>query len=93
MAARYGGEEFAIILPDTDGPAAFRMAERVRKSLSERLIKVGDEQIRITGSCGVSATDLGYSTPETLIHSADEALYASKETGRNRTSLAGAPRG
>ncbi len=93
MAARYGGEEFAIILPDTDGPAAFRMAERVRKALSERPIKVGDEQIRITGSCGVSATDLGYSTPETLIHSADEALYASKETGRNRTSLAGAPRG
>ncbi len=92
MAARYGGEEFAIILPDTDGPAAFRMAERLRKSLSERVVKFGDEQIRITGSCGVSATDLGYATPEALIHSADEALYASKETGRNRTSLAGAPR-
>jgi diguanylate cyclase (GGDEF)-like protein len=71
MAARYGGEEFAIILPDTDGPAAFRMAERLRKSLSERVVKFGDEQIRITGSCGVSATDLGYATPEALIHSAD----------------------
>ena len=92
LPARYGGEEFAIILPETDGAAAFRMAERVRKALQNRVIKVGDEQIRITASCGVSATDLGYATPEALIHSADEALYASKETGRNRTSLAGAPR-
>ena len=91
-AARYGGEEFAVILPDTDGPAAFRMAERLRKALSNRVIKISDQQIRITASCGVSATDLGYATPESLIHSADEALYASKETGRDRTSLAGAPR-
>ncbi len=91
-AARYGGEEFAIILPDTDGPAAFRMAERLRKALSSRVIKISDQQIRVTASCGVSATDLGYATPESLIHSADEALYASKETGRDRTSLAGAPR-
>ena len=92
LAARYGGEEFAIVLPETDGPAAFRMAERLRKALADRVIKIGDEQLKITASCGVSATDLGYATPEELIHSADEALYASKETGRNRTSLAGAPR-
>ena len=93
MAARYGGEEFAIILPDTDGPAAFRMAERVRKALSECVLDIGHEQLRISGSCGVSATDLGYDTPDALVRSADEALYASKATGRNRTSLAGAPRG
>jgi diguanylate cyclase (GGDEF)-like protein len=92
LAARYGGEEFAVILPETDGPAAFRMAERLRKALAGRVIKAGQEQIRITASCGVSATDLGYLTPADLIRSADEALYASKETGRNRTSLAGAPR-
>lgn len=92
LAARYGGEEFAVILPDTDGAAAFRMAERLRKALADRVIKVGSEPIRITASCGVSATDLGYTTIEELIRSADEALYASKETGRNRTSLAGAPR-
>lgn len=93
MAARYGGEEFAIILPDTDGPAAFRMAERVRKALAEGVMHVGQEQVRISASCGVSATDLGYDTPDALVRSADEALYASKATGRNRTSLAGAPRG
>jgi diguanylate cyclase (GGDEF)-like protein len=92
LAARYGGEEFAIILPETDGPAAFRMAERLRRALADRVIKTGHEQVRITASCGVSATDLGYLTPAELIRSADEALYASKETGRNRTSLAGAPR-
>ena len=92
MGARYGGEEFAIILPDTDGAAAFRLAERLRKALADRAISVGRDQIRITASLGVSASDLGYETPEELIRSADEALYASKETGRNRTSLAGAPR-
>jgi diguanylate cyclase (GGDEF)-like protein len=68
------------------------MAERLRKALANRVIKISDQQIRVTASCGVSATDLGYTTPESLIHSADEALYASKETGRDRTSLAGAPR-
>jgi diguanylate cyclase (GGDEF)-like protein len=92
LAARYGGEEFAVILPDTDGGAAFRMAERLRNALSERVVTVGDETIRVTASCGVSALDLGYATPQALVQSADEALYASKETGRNRTSLAGAPR-
>ena len=92
LAARYGGEEFAVILPDTDGPAAFRMAERLRKSLAAKVIKAANEPVQITASCGVSATDLGYATPDELIRSADEALYASKETGRNRTSLAGAPR-
>lgn len=92
LTARYGGEEFAVILPDTDGPAAFRMAERVRKALADCVVDVGREQVRISGSCGVSATDLGYDTAEALIRSADEALYASKATGRNRTSLAGAPR-
>ena len=92
LAARYGGEEFAVILPDTDGGAAFRMAERLRKALSDRVVTAGEDRIRISGSCGVSGTDLGYGTPDALIRSADEALYASKETGRNRTSLAGAPR-
>lgn len=92
LAARYGGEEFAVVLPDTDGAAAFRMAERVRKALADRVIKVGEQVIQVTASCGVSGTDLGYATPDRLLHSADEALYASKETGRNRTSLAGAPR-
>ena len=92
LGARYGGEEFAVILPDTDGAAAFRLAERMRKALAGRVIKVGRDQIRISASLGVSASDLGYETPEELIRSADEALYASKETGRNRTSLAGAPR-
>lgn len=92
LAARYGGEEFAVILPDTDGPAAFRMAERLRAALADRVVHAPEDDLRITASCGVSATDLGYTTPETLVRSADEALYASKETGRNRTSLAGSPR-
>jgi diguanylate cyclase (GGDEF)-like protein len=69
------------------------MAERLRNALADRAIRVSSETLRITASCGVSATDLGYRTSEALIRSADEALYASKETGRNRTSLAGAPRG
>ena len=92
LGARYGGEEFAVILPDTDGAAAFRLAERIRKALAAREINIGRDQVRITASVGVSASDLGYDTPDELIRSADEALYASKETGRNRTSLAGAPR-
>lgn len=80
FVARYGGEEFAIILPNTDRLSALKAAEKVRKcvessSWAERAITV---------SVGVSTFP-----PEAigdqlqLISSADQALYLSKESGRN----------
>lgn len=88
LAARYGGEEFALILPNTDGANAFRLAERVRSAIERRPLQIDGEKVSVTASLGVAATDQGYLTEEELIRAADEALYASKQTGRNRSSLA-----
>lgn len=88
LAARYGGEEFALILPGTDGANAFRMAERVRKGIEARRFMVDGEHIPLTASLGIAATDQGYTKEDEMIRAADEALYASKQTGRNRSSLA-----
>jgi diguanylate cyclase (GGDEF)-like protein len=92
LAARYGGEEFALILPGTDGGSAFRMAERVRKAIEARPLEVDGDRVSVTASLGVAATDQGYLEEDALIRAADEALYASKQTGRNRSSLAAGAR-
>ncbi|MER3495384.1 MAG: hypothetical protein C4320_00245, partial [Armatimonadota bacterium] len=83
LAARYGGEEFVLVLPGTDADTAFATAERLRMSIE------GEEwQHRpITISVGI-ATRSSDGTPAELIEAADQALYASKRAGRNRTTHA-----
>lgn len=79
FVARYGGEEFAVVLPETDIEDAMTAVERFRAA-----IESGDWRHRqVTASFGV-ATFNGHDSIEALIRDADEALYHSKETGRNR---------
>jgi diguanylate cyclase (GGDEF)-like protein len=92
IVARYGGEEFAIVLPETGEKAAFDMAEAVRARIDSENIphkssKVADH---VTISVGV-ATWLPEksSKVDMLLAAADEALYKSKETGRNQVTSAG----
>jgi diguanylate cyclase (GGDEF)-like protein len=81
--ARYGGEEFCVMLPGVNVFDAKKIAELLRRRISEG---VCGNNIRITGSFGVAGLSQGAANMSELIKHADEALYESKKTGRNRVS-------
>jgi two-component system, cell cycle response regulator len=86
VAARYGGEEFTVLLPNTDSPDAFRVADGLRGEFSGMVHRQGDKELRRTLSIGV-ATELParlLRSVEELLRTADEALYRAKAGGRNR---------
>lgn len=89
--ARWGGEEFAVLLPETTKSGARAVAEQIRRSIERgKIHRLGThEQIGgITISIGVAAYTSGGSIVE-LLDQADQALYLSKEQGRNRTTVYG----
>lgn len=86
IIGRYGGEEFGIILPSTSLEDSCFLAERVREIIAQTPVPFQDKQIRVSISMGVSEFKPGLPNFEQLIHEADQALYASKEAGRNRVT-------
>ena len=88
-AARYGGEEFTVLLPGTPAVGAQSVAEVIRKAVaSAQLVRADNKQPlgQITISAGV-ATYEGESDVMDFIDRADRALYESKNSGRNRTTI------
>jgi diguanylate cyclase (GGDEF)-like protein/putative nucleotidyltransferase with HDIG domain len=81
-AARVGGEEFTLILPDTDREGAFALAERLRRALRDEF---ASDPTPVTVSFGLAIYPEHGETAAALLHAADEALYAAKQSGRNRT--------
>ena len=84
ILGRYGGEEFTIILPNTNSEKAFKIAEHFRKKI-EALIFTELEK-RVTISLGIATFPEHGKTVSELIAIADQALYHSKNTGRNKTT-------
>jgi two-component system, cell cycle response regulator len=82
--ARYGGEEFAVILPATTWEDSTSAATRLQVAVS----RVSSPS-PVTASAGVATFPTGASGAATLIKAADEALYRSKRSGRNRVTRAG----
>jgi len=85
--ARVGGEEFAILLPVTNGEAAYNVAEKIRGVIEERDFVYDGKQLKITMSFGISELDTkidGARSLKELLELADKRLYSSKEHGRNR---------
>ena len=88
-AARYGGEEFAVLLPGLSPSQAFVVAETIRLKVEQWC---GETAIT-TVSVGVASIVPDAKSEWTnLIQAADEALYAAKANGRNRTVLATGPK-
>ena len=83
--ARYGGEEMSVILPHTDLPGAYAIAERVRTTIEalEVPLAAGGGSLRVTASLGVAASADG--NKDALIVRADGALLLAKRQGKNRT--------
>lgn len=87
IAGRYGGEEFAVLMPDTDKHGGAMFAERLRAAVEALDVMHEGESIRCTISLGVADMVGPIDDYKTLIERADQALYASKENGRNRVSV------
>jgi len=81
---RYGGEEISIVLAEADREQANFAAERIRQAIAASMIKVYDEELKVTVSIGVSTFPENNSNMQELIETADQALYLAKETGKNR---------
>jgi diguanylate cyclase (GGDEF)-like protein len=87
--SRYGGEEFMIVLPETSYEGAVSVAEKIRALTAATPFATRGGDVHITASFGVAST--GPSGPDitlkvdTLIRTADECLYRSKQEGRDRT--------
>ena len=84
FVARYGGEEFVVLLPFTHQQAALALAERTRAAIAG----ANWELRAVTASFGVATLGADTSTAAALVKVADEALYHSKEHGRNRVTHA-----
>jgi diguanylate cyclase len=90
FAARYGGEEFAMIFPGERASEVLQTLEDIREEISSRSLKrrsTADDLGAITVSAGLAELRPGESM-DSLIGRADDALYASKRSGRNKVTLA-----
>jgi diguanylate cyclase (GGDEF)-like protein len=87
LVGRYGGEEFAIVLVELGTEQSQIVAERIRKAVEGKSIKVYDEELKVTISLGVSTFPKDAQEAQGIIDKADQALYRAKESGRNRIYL------
>jgi diguanylate cyclase (GGDEF)-like protein len=86
--ARFGGEEFSILIQECNPETLFITAERIRKAVEKIELYEGDEKLSITISCGACMiTDMIGLSPKYLIKKADQALYYSKQNGRNQSNV------
>lgn len=85
-AYRYGGEEFTVILPETGGEEAVTVGERIRSTVEADKFIPNSEIVTITVSVGVTQHDYKEEI-STFVKRADQAMYLSKQNGRNKVSF------
>lgn len=88
IVARYGGEEFVVIMPNTPGDQAYRVAEKLRSMVATAGFHYRKQPVNLTISLGVASFREG-DDAESVFNRADKALYGAKQSGRNRTHREG----
>jgi len=88
ICGRYGGEEFVVLLSETDSKNALIFAERLRKQIESLEVIYDEHSIKFTVSLGICQLKEKVATAQQWLEKADQALYKSKESGRNKTSIA-----
>ncbi|MBI4669122.1 MAG: GGDEF domain-containing protein [Elusimicrobia bacterium] len=88
FVARYGGEEFAVILTRSDEAGAQRKAEQIRRLIEKEIFYHEDKKVDVkaTISIGLAFYPQDADGVKNLIRAADEAMYFSKQSGRNRVT-------
>ena len=86
-AARIGGEEFCVLLPYTNKQAAYEIAERLRRVVSEISVSTMNGDISMTISVGLSEVDDADTDHTQIFNRADDNLYKAKKAGRNRVCM------
>jgi diguanylate cyclase (GGDEF)-like protein len=90
IPSRFGGEEFTVLLPNADKSTAWMVAERLRDAVASMAVPWDPPLPQVTISLGVYSFDQNSNIEAAeIIHRADEALYLSKERGRNRSTIWG----
>ena len=83
---RYGGEEFIIILPHNSLKSVKKVAERMRKNISQKSIQTSAGPLKLYVSLGCTSTEnIEANSAEMMIKISDKALYKAKNKGRNCT--------
>ena len=86
---RWGGDEFIAVFYKMEHARAEAVANRLRRAICDTPVKYGDQDFRVTVSIGVTWFKFGDTEYTEALKRADEALYVSKEEGRNRVCVAG----
>ena len=86
--SRYGGDEFVLIMPEMSRKDAFERAEFWREECKGLKVRKSKQIIRFTVSAGIASYPENGTNNESLLSTADQALYKAKQLGRDRTSLA-----
>jgi diguanylate cyclase (GGDEF)-like protein len=83
MAARYGGDEFVVVLPNCEAVQAEFVAERIIDNFNHANFRYQGIEIELSASMGIASCPQHGATIDSVIHSADKAMYASKRQGPN----------
>jgi diguanylate cyclase (GGDEF)-like protein len=87
LAFRYGGEELCVILPKVNKQEAYNIMEEFRKIIASLELESENKKMQVTISIGIATSPEDSQDSKLLFNNADSALYLSKNSGRNKTTI------